>query len=91
MLEKDGLLKQLTKRLVEKALTSEMDDHLGYDRYGRNDSDNSRNGISQKSLVTDNGHIKIEVPRDREARFEPAIVPKRQTRIEGLDQKILSL
>lgn len=91
MLEKDGLVKQLTKRLLEKALASEMDNHLGYDRYDRTDSDNSRNGISQKSLVTDNGVIKIEVPRDREAKFEPAIVPKRQSRIEGLDQKILSL
>ena len=77
MLEKDGLVKQLTKRLLEKALASEMDNHLGYDRYDRTDSDNSRNGISQKSLVTDNGVIKIEVPRDREAKFEPAIVPKR--------------
>lgn len=68
-----------------------MDDHLGYDRYGRSESDNSRNGLSQKSLVTDNGLIQIQVPRDRSAKFEPAIVPKRQTRIEGLDQKILSL
>lgn len=86
-----GLLKQLTKRLVEKVLQSEMNDHLGYDRYDRRISDNTRNGLSRKNLITDNGVITIDIPRDREAKFEPAIIPKRQTRIEGLDQKILSL
>ena len=91
MLNSGGLLKQLTKRLVEKALESEMDSHLGYFRYDRTDSDNARNGSSTKNLVTDNGLITIEVPRDREAKFEPALIPKRQTRIDGLDQKIISL
>lgn len=91
VLAEGGLLKQLTKRLVEKALESEMDNHLGYFRYDRTDSDNARNGASTKNLVTDNGLITIEVPRDREAKFEPALIPKRQTRIDGLDQKILSL
>lgn len=91
ILAEGGLLKQLTKRLVEKALESEMDSHLGYARYGRADVDNARNGVSSKSLVTDNGLITIDVPRDREAQFEPALIPKRHTRVEGLDQKILSL
>jgi transposase-like protein len=92
VLSEGGLLKQLTKRLVEKALQSEMNNHLGYDRYDRViTSNNARNGISQKNLITDNGLITIDVPRDRDAEFEPAIIPKRQTRIEGLDQKILSL
>lgn len=91
MLNSGGLLKQLTKRLVEKALESEMDDHLGYSKYDRANVDNARNGASIKNLVTDNGLITIEVPRDREAKFEPALIPKRQTRIDGLDQKIISL
>lgn len=90
-LSSEGLLKQLTKRLVEKALESEMDNHLGYSKYDRTDSDNARNGTSSKNLITDNGIITIDVPRDRDAKFEPAIIPKRQTRIDGLDQKILSL
>ena len=91
VLSEGGLLKQLTKRLVEKALESEMDDHLGYNRYDRTDSDNACNGYSSKNLITDNGLIAIDIPRDRKAGFEPAIIPKRQTRIDGLDQKILSL
>lgn len=91
MLREGGLLKQLTKRLVEKALESEMNDHLGYNRYDRVESDNARNGASSKTIITDNGAITLEIPRDRKAGFEPAIIPKRQTRIDGLDQKILSL
>lgn len=91
MLSSDGLLKQLTKRLVEKALEAEMDDHLGYAKYDRADVDNARNGASSKNLVTDNSLITIDVPRDRDAKFEPALIPKRQTRIDGLDQKIISL
>lgn len=91
MLSEGGLLKQLTKRLVEKALESEIDDHLGYTKYTRTDTDNARNGVSSKNLITDNGLITIDVPRDRDAKFEPALIPKRQTRIDGLDQKILSL
>jgi len=90
-LSEGGVLKQLTKRLVEKALEAEMADHLGYTKYDRTHSENSRNGLSQKNLVTDNGVITVDVPRDRESTFEPAIIPKRQTRINGLDQKILSL
>lgn len=86
-----GLLKQLTKRLVEKVLQSEMNEHLGYDRYVHSASTNARNGQSQKNLVTDNGVIQIDIPRDRDGGFEPAIIPKRRTRIDGLDDKILSL
>jgi transposase-like protein len=91
VLAEEGLLKQLTKRLVEKALESEMDDHLGYSKYARVDADNARNGTSSKNLITNNGVVTIDVPRDREAKFEPTLIPKRQTRIDGLDQKILSL
>jgi len=91
VLAEEGLLKQLTKRLVEKALESEMDDHLGYSKYARVDADNARNGTSSKNLITNNGVVTIDIPRDREAKFEPTLIPKRQTRIDGLDQKVLSL
>lgn len=91
ILEKDGLIKQLSKRLLEKALAAEMDDHLGYERHERSDGSNARNGIIKKEIITENGSINIEVPRDRDSNFTPVIVPKRKTRIDGLDQKILSL
>ena len=88
---KDGMLKELTKNLFERALKAEMDDHLGYSKYDRGKSENSRNGVGKKSLITEGGVLELEVPRDRNAEFTPALVPKRQTRIDGLDQKILSL
>ena len=88
---KDGLLKELTKNLVERALKEEMEEHLGYGKYSRSELENSRNGVSNKKVITDNGVLEIEVPRDRNADFEPVLVPKRASRIEGLDQKIISL
>lgn len=88
---KDGMLKQLTKNLFERALKAEMDEHLGYSKYGRVETENSRNGVGKKSLITEGGVLELEVPRDRNAEFTPALVPKRQTRIDGIDQKILSL
>lgn len=88
---KDGMLKELTKNLFERALKAEMDEHLGYSKYDRVNSINSRNGIGRKSLITEGGVLELEVPRDRNAEFSPVLVPKRQTRIDGLDQKILSL
>ena len=88
---KDGMLKELTKNLFERALKAEMDEHLGYGKYGRVEKENSRNGVGKKSLITESGVLDLEVPRDRNAEFAPVLVPKRQTRIEGLDQKILSL
>ncbi|CCM10665.1 transposase (plasmid) [Cardinium endosymbiont cEper1 of Encarsia pergandiella] len=91
LFDQGGLLKQLSKRLVEKALESEMDSHLGYTKYGGSGSENSRNGLSSKRVITDNGVISVEVPRDRSSSFEPVLLPKRQTRIPGLDDKILSL
>ena len=92
MFKEGGLLKQLTKNLVERALKAELDDHLGYDKYEHsNDIVNSRNGVSKKNLITNNGVIELEVPRDRDSSFEPMLVPKRTTRLEGLDDKIISL
>lgn len=88
---KDGMLKELTKNLFERALKAEMDEHLGYSKYGRGETENSRNGVGKKSIITEGGVLDLEVPRDRNAEFSPVLVPKRQTRIDGLDQKILSL
>ena len=90
-LGEDGLIKQLSKRILELALQAEMDDHLGYSRYDRSDLQNARNGAFQKTLITNNGVIELDVPRDRNGNFEPAIVKKKQNRIAGLDQKIVSL
>jgi putative transposase len=90
-LGKDGLIKQLSKRILERALQAEMDDHLGYSGYNRSEIQNARNGEFQKNLITDNGVIELNIPRDRNGNFEPAIVKKKQSRIAGLDQKIVSL
>lgn len=91
ILGKEGLIKQLSKCILERALEAEMQGHLGYDRYERNTSENARNGSFKKNLITENGQLELEVPRDRKGNFEPAIVKKKQTRIEGLDDKIISL
>jgi len=89
----NGLLKQLTKAVVERSLRAELTTHLGYERHspeGRQ-SGNSRNGASSKRLKGDFGTVEIEVPRDRQASFEPQLVAKGQTRWHGFDDKILSL
>jgi len=91
LFKEDGLLKQLTKRLVERALHSEMNNHLGYNKYSHTDNENARNGNNVKNLVTTNGTIEIEVPRDRNSTFEPALIPKRQRRFDGFDDKVISL
>nr|AHX39407.1 hypothetical protein wt6.30c [Streptomyces sp. WT6] len=88
-----GLLQQLTKRLLESALDGEMTDHLGYDKHdaaGKNGG-NSRNGKRSKTVLTDVGPVEITVPRDREGSFEPQIVKKRQRRLTGVDEMVLSL
>jgi len=91
LLGQGGLLKELTKAILEKALSAEMDEHLGYGRYEKSKGDNYRNGNYSKNLITDHGPLELEIPRDREGAFEPIIVPKNQTRVKGLDEKILSL
>jgi putative transposase len=88
-----GLLNQLTKRVLETALEAEMSDHLGYDKHqpiGRN-SGNSRNGVRSKTVLTEIGPVEIDVPRDVDASFSPKIVRKRQRRLTGVDQIVLSL
>ena len=93
LIGENGLLKQLTKRLVERALDAEMTVHLGHERHApvANASGNTRNGRSRKTLKGEFGELPIEVPRDREGSFEPQIVPKHQTRWTGFDEKVLSL
>ena len=84
-----GLLKQLTKALIERAMSAELTHHLGYEKHdpaGYN-SGNSRNGTSPKTVKGDFGEIQLETPRDRKGSFEPQIVPKHQTRFEGFDDK----
>lgn len=89
----DGLLGQLTKSVLETALDAEMEEHLGYEKHdpvGRN-SGNSRNGTRSKTVLTEIGPVEIEVPRDTESTFEPQIVRKRQRRLTGVDEIVLSL
>jgi len=90
----DGLLRQLTKTVLETALDEEMSEHLGYDKHDPvgNNTGNSRNGVRTKTVLTDNvGRVEIEVPRDRNASFEPVIVPKRVRRLGEVDTIVLSL
>ena len=88
-----GLLAQLTKRLVESALEGELTDHLGYGKHGAEgrDGGNSRNGRRPKTVLTEVGPVEIEVPRDRDGSFEPTIVAKRQRRLSGVDELVISL
>jgi putative transposase len=93
MLGENGILKQLTKALLERVLKAELTGHLGYEKHdpaGRG-SGNSRNGASRKKLKGEFGEMEIETPRDRNGTFEPKIVPRHQTRFTGFDSKILSL
>ncbi|MFI6661666.1 transposase, partial [Streptomyces sp. NPDC050523] len=88
-----GLLQQLTKRVLESALEGEITDHVGYDKHdatGRN-SGNSRNGTRAKTVLTDVGPVEVKVPRDTAGTFEPQIVRKRQRRLTGVDEMVLSL
>lgn len=90
---KDGLLKKLTKALLERALNAELTEHVGYEKHdpAGNNSGNSRNGSSKKKLKGDFGELDLETPRDRNGTFEPKIVAKNQTRFTGFDDKIISM
>jgi putative transposase len=88
-----GLLGKLTKMVVEGALEGELDDHLGYEKNdpaGRNGG-NSRNGHRAKTVLTEAGPVELSVPRDRDCSFEPKIVAKRQRRLSGVEDLVISL
>lgn len=89
----EGLLKQLTKRIIETAMNTEMDDHLGHGKNERSGEPkkNIRNGTSSKNIITNQGEFPISIPRDRDSTFEPKIVPKFQRRFDGFDDKIISM
>src|SRR5918996_4454494 len=93
LLGQDGLLQQLTKALVERALDGELTHHLGYEKHSAegDNSGNSRNGTTPKTMKGKRGQVQIDVPRDRNAEFEPQLVKKGQTRFDGLDEKVISL
>jgi putative transposase len=90
---KNGLLKQLTKALLERAMSAELTEHVGYEKHdpAGNNSGNSRNGSSKKKLKGEFGEFELETPRDRNGSFEPRIIAKNQTRFTGFDDKIISM
>ena len=93
LIGENGLLKQLTKQLLERAMAAEMTEHVGYDKNDAigNNSGNSRNGKSAKTIKGSFGTMPLEVPRDRNGTFEPQIIEKHQTRFTGFDENIISL
>jgi putative transposase len=93
LIGENGLLKQLTKRLLERAMQTELTEHLGYEKHARigKNSGNSRNGGYKKTITGDFGNLDITTPRDRNSTFEPVILPKGETRFTGFDDKIISM
>jgi putative transposase len=93
LLGQDGRLQQLTKALVERALNGELPHHLGYEKYApRGDqSGNSRNGTTPKTLRGQRGQVQIDGPRDSNSEFEPQLIKKNPTRFDGLDEKIIAV
>jgi transposase-like protein len=89
ILGESGLLKQLTKRLIERALAGELSHHLK--NQAEEEKRNSRNGYSKKTVQSEQGEMELAIPRDRQGKFEPVLVPKNERRIAGLDEKILAL
>lgn len=90
---KGGLIKNLSKRIIERMLEAEMEHHLGYARNSieGDNSGNSRNGITSKKVILENGKIDIDVPRDRNSQFTPQLIEKRRTKLSGIDDMVLSL
>lgn len=89
--ELNDFRQMLTKVTVETALNAELDEHLGYEKHAQSNSANNRNGYTPKTLLTEDGPLAIETPRDRQGTFEPQLVKKQQTRFTTMDEKILSL
>ena len=84
-------LKDLLGGTIKEMMESEMDEHLGYEKSQRSDSDDARNGYKSKHITTSYGGMEIEVPQDRKSTFEPQVVKKRQKDISDIDQKIISM
>ena len=91
ILGEGGLMKQIKKRLVERALAGELNGHLKSEAVDETAAPNSRNGRSKKTVQSEDGELELSIPRDRNGSFEPVLVPKHQRRIAGLDEKILAL
>jgi putative transposase len=93
LMGKDGAIKKLLKNSLEQMLEAEMTEHLGYEKHSLegNNSGNSRNGLSNKSLKTDQGEIDISIPRDRKGKFDPIVVGKYQKTIGDLESKVISM
>ena len=91
ILGESGLMKQIKKRLVERALAGELSGHLKAETANEAAAPNSRNGSSKKTVQSEDGELELSIPRDRNGSFEPVLVPKHQRRIAGLDEKILAL
>jgi putative transposase len=89
--ELNNFLKSIQKRGIEKMLEGELDAHLDYDKHSHRKEDNSRNGYSTKTIKTSYGNDQIKVPRDRDASYNPMIIPKRKSMVEGLENVIVSL
>ncbi|WP_320112535.1 IS256 family transposase [Draconibacterium orientale] len=89
--ELNDFLKQIQKRGIEKMLEGELDSHLGYDKNKKSDNSNARNGYSAKKVRTSLGESDIQVPRDRDASFNPMVVPKRGNMVDGIENVIVSL
>ena len=87
----NGLLQDLTKQILETGLEVEMEEHLGYEKHRTGDGQNVRNGTRSKTVSTEVGPVEIDVPRDRDASFEPKTVKKRQRRLKGVDSMVISL
>ena len=89
--ELNDFLALIQKRGIEKMLEGELDGHLGYNKHEQTGNDNARNGYGKKKIKTQYGESEIKVPRDRDANFNPMIVPKRESMVEGLEEVIVSL
>jgi len=93
LMGKNGAIKDILKNSLEQLLEAEMSEHLGYNRHSPegNNTGNSRNGKSQKTLKTDEGEMKVSIPRDRAGEFEPVVIPKHQRTLGELEDKIISM
>jgi transposase-like protein len=93
VLGQDGLVKQLTSRLLQRVLEAEMDGHLGYQKHDNSgdNSGDSRNGYSGKTVLTENQELAVPIPRDRDGTFEPQILPKYQKRVPLFNDQVISM